>query len=246
MARSMMNAKGVPKTFWAEAVATSVYLLNISPTKAVYNRTPYEAWKGNKPKVSHLRVFGCITYALINSNSRRKLDEKSVKCIFVGYSPQSKAYKLYDPLSGKVLISRDVVFNENASWDFSSGKEISGDPIPLIDDVPNGETTPPATRTNSTNSSPTNSSASTLVHTRNNSSSSNASSSSSFSDSPPLKIRTLDDIYADPHAQPYALYASDPVSYKEAVERQEWKQAMKEEMQAIERAPTWEHVDFAT
>ncbi|GJR61824.1 retrovirus-related pol polyprotein from transposon TNT 1-94, partial [Tanacetum coccineum] len=63
-------------------------------------------------------------------------------------------------------------------------------------------------------------------------------------DSPPLKIRTLDDIYADPHAQPYALYASDPVSYKEAVERQEWKQAMKEEMQAIERNQTWELVDL--
>ncbi|GKE42540.1 putative gag-pol polyprotein, identical, partial [Tanacetum coccineum] len=51
MARSMMNVKCVPKTFWAEAVTTSVYPLNISPTKAVYNRTPYEAWKGNKPKV---------------------------------------------------------------------------------------------------------------------------------------------------------------------------------------------------
>nr|GEZ10161.1 retrovirus-related Pol polyprotein from transposon TNT 1-94 [Tanacetum cinerariifolium] len=193
--------------------------------------TPYEAWKGNKPKVSHLRVFGCIAYALLNSNSRCKLDEKSIKCIFVVYSPQSKAYKLYDPLNGKVLISIDVVFNENANWDFTSRKDISGDPISLIDDVPNGETTQPTTRTNSTNSSPSNSPTSTPAHTRNNSSSSNTLSS--FSDSPPLKTKTLDDIYADPHAEPYALYASDPVSFKEAVERQEWKHAMKEKMQAI-------------
>ena len=84
MGRSMMNAKGVPKTFWAEAVATSVYLLNISPTKAVYNKTPYEAWKGNKPKVSHLRFFGCIDYALMNSKSHRKLDEKLLSASLLG------------------------------------------------------------------------------------------------------------------------------------------------------------------
>lgn len=57
MGRSMMQAKGVPKCFQAETVATTVYLLNISPTKAVLNQTPYEAWKGNKPKVSHLCIF---------------------------------------------------------------------------------------------------------------------------------------------------------------------------------------------
>nr|GEV64720.1 retrovirus-related Pol polyprotein from transposon TNT 1-94 [Tanacetum cinerariifolium] len=55
---------------------------------------------------------------------------------------------------------------------------------------------------------------------------------------------TLYDIYADPLAQQYALYASDPVSFKEAAERQECKQAMKEEMQAIERNQTWELVDL--
>lgn len=64
MGRSMMNARGVPKHFWAEAVATAVYIhfLNISPTKAVYNRTPCEAWRGTKPEVSHLHIFGCVAY----------------------------------------------------------------------------------------------------------------------------------------------------------------------------------------
>ena len=86
LGRSMMKARAVPKRFWAEAVATAVYLLNISPTKAVYNRTPYEGWTGSKPKVSHLRVFGFIAYAMIHSQLRRKLDDKSEKCVFVGYS----------------------------------------------------------------------------------------------------------------------------------------------------------------
>ena len=51
MARSMMATSGISKEFWAEGVATTVYLLNISPTKAVRNQTPYEAWKGRKPRV---------------------------------------------------------------------------------------------------------------------------------------------------------------------------------------------------
>ncbi len=110
MARSLLKAKELPDHFWGEAVATVVYLLNISPTKAVLNQTPYEAWMGKKPWVSHLKVFVCVAYSLINFRS--KLDEKSEKCIFIGYSPHSKAYRLYNPISGKVIISRDVVFYE--------------------------------------------------------------------------------------------------------------------------------------
>jgi len=74
MARRMMTTTSRPKNFWAEAIATVVYVLNISLTKAVMNQTPYEAWKCKKPWVSHLKIFGCIAYTLDNSSSRRKLD----------------------------------------------------------------------------------------------------------------------------------------------------------------------------
>lgn len=73
----MLQAKGVPNQFWAEAVATSVHLLNPSPTKVVMYQTPFEASKGRKPTVIYLRIFGCIAYALVNSQFRHKLDEKS-------------------------------------------------------------------------------------------------------------------------------------------------------------------------
>ena len=96
-----------------------MYLLNISPTKAALNQTPYEAWKGTKPLVSHLRIFGCIAYVLVNFRTRQKLDEKSEKCIFIGYSLESKAYRLYNPLSGKVIISRNVIFDEEKGWKWS-------------------------------------------------------------------------------------------------------------------------------
>ena len=79
----MLQAKGLPNHFWAEAVVTSVHLLNLSPKKAVMNQTPFEAWRGKKPSVSYLRIFGCIAYALVNSQFRHKFDGKSEKCILL-------------------------------------------------------------------------------------------------------------------------------------------------------------------
>ena len=82
MSRSLLKGKGLPNNFWTETVSTVIYLLNISPTKAVQNQTPYEVWRGRKPRVSHLRVFGCIAYDLIKSQYHHKLDEKSEKIHF--------------------------------------------------------------------------------------------------------------------------------------------------------------------
>ena len=93
MARTMLAEKDMPKEFWAEAVYTAVYLLNRCPTKAVLNKTPIEAWSGRKPSAQHLRVFGSICYAHIPKEKRHKLEEKTQKGIFLGYSTQSKGYK---------------------------------------------------------------------------------------------------------------------------------------------------------
>jgi len=123
MAKSMLQARRLQNQFWAEVVATSIYLLNLSPIKAVMNRTPYEAWHGRKPSISHLRVFGCVAYALKHPQIRQKLDEKTEKYIFVGYCTQSKTYKLYNLLCEKILVRRDVIFNENVSWDWSKEHE---------------------------------------------------------------------------------------------------------------------------
>ncbi|KAL0364615.1 UNVERIFIED_CONTAM: putative mitochondrial protein [Sesamum angustifolium] len=83
--------RNLPKAFWAEAVYTAVYLLNRCPTKAVQNMTPIEAWSGKKPSAKHLRVFGSICYVNIPTEKRHKLEEKTEKGIFLGYSTQSKA-----------------------------------------------------------------------------------------------------------------------------------------------------------
>jgi hypothetical protein len=69
------------------------------------NRTPKEAWSGLKPSVDHFRIFGCVSHVHIPNNKRVKLDAKSFKCILLGVSEESKAYRLFDCISNKIIVS---------------------------------------------------------------------------------------------------------------------------------------------
>ncbi|MCO5596603.1 hypothetical protein L7F22_050669 [Adiantum nelumboides] len=86
--------------------------MNRTPTVAVHNVTPEEKFFGKKPDLGHLKVFGCIAYVHVPNELRTK-DEK---CIFIGYSLEQKGYKCYNPIMRHVRVSRDVVFDEMASW----------------------------------------------------------------------------------------------------------------------------------
>ena len=74
------------------------------------NRVSHEAWLCLNHGVSHLKVFGCIAYAHVSDEMRKKIDKKGEKCIFIGYFKDTKSYKLYDPIMRKVIISCDVQF----------------------------------------------------------------------------------------------------------------------------------------
>ncbi|GAU12447.1 hypothetical protein TSUD_229810 [Trifolium subterraneum] len=122
MVRFMFDDKKVPKKFWPEAVNWSVHILNRCPTFVVKDMTPEEAWSGSKPFVSHFKVFGCIAYVHIPDNLRKKLDDKNYVCILLGISEESKAYKLYDPAKAKIVVSKDVKFDEASQWDWDNKK----------------------------------------------------------------------------------------------------------------------------
>ena len=131
MARALLKQRGMPAVFWGEAVLTTVYILNRSPTKALDGRTPYEAWHGRKPAVSHLRVFGCLAFAKEHGHIG-KLDDRSTPGVFIGYSEGSKVYRILDPKTQRVRTSRDVVFNEGQGWAW--GKEVEDSSTPTYDD----------------------------------------------------------------------------------------------------------------
>jgi hypothetical protein len=95
MARALLKQRGMPTAFWGEAVVTAVYIFNRSPTKALNGMTPYEAWHGRKPAVSHLWVFGCLTFTK-EIGHIGKLDNRSTPVVFIGYEEGSKAYHILD------------------------------------------------------------------------------------------------------------------------------------------------------
>jgi hypothetical protein len=111
----MLNEKNLPNYFWAKAVATAVYIMNRTPTAAIHGMTPEEKFTGKKPDVSHFKVFGCIAYVHVPDEKRSKLDPKTEKCIFIGYSLKQKGYRCFNPSIRKLQVNRDVVFDEMVS-----------------------------------------------------------------------------------------------------------------------------------
>lgn len=100
-------------------------MLNRSPTSAVKDKTPEECWSAFKPSVEHFKVFGCLGNVHVPEarrlklDARRlKLDARSQKLVFIGYSEKSKGYKMVNPLTMKVTISRDVIFEEDGCWNW--------------------------------------------------------------------------------------------------------------------------------
>ena len=92
----LMEAR-LPEQFWADAVATAVYILNRSPTKALTGKTPFEAWSGRRPNLSHLRRFGCDAYLHVPDAQRTKLKPKARLWMFLGYVPNTtKQWRLWD------------------------------------------------------------------------------------------------------------------------------------------------------
>ena len=97
MARCLLFEKDLPKKFWAEAVNTVVFLLNRLPTRALQNKTPYEAWHYYKPSIKNLKIFGCLCFTYIPQVRRDKLDKKAEAGIFVGYNNVTKGYRVFQP-----------------------------------------------------------------------------------------------------------------------------------------------------
>lgn len=85
-------------------------ILNNSPTLSVKDMTSEEAWSGVKPPVHNFNVFGCVAFVHISDVHGKKLDAKSINCVHLGVSEESKSYKLYEPIEKKILIRKDVVF----------------------------------------------------------------------------------------------------------------------------------------
>jgi hypothetical protein len=78
--------------------------------------TPKEDFSGNKPEVGNFQIFGCITYSHVPSEKRTKIDPMAERGIFVGYNETSKDFCIYFPSLRKIVLRRDVRFEEDGAF----------------------------------------------------------------------------------------------------------------------------------
>ena len=237
MVRSMIANKKVPRVFWTEAVRWTFYVLNRCPTVAVKNITPQEAWSGIKPSVEHFRVWGCIAHVHISDQRRTKLDDKSTPCVLIGFSEESKGYRLYNPKTKKVMTSRDVVFEETKGWDWEKDHDAeealtwSGDDLVWEESDEEGDA---GEEGNDNGQTPQEDQNEHTVEAR-----------EGRIRRPPSYLRdyvhvveNIDD--EEEEVNMVEMNSTDPSTFEEAEKSSKWREAMDEEINSIEKNQTWE------
>jgi len=109
----MLYKSGMPPSFWGEAMASFIHVSNRVTSSSLQGATSYEAFYGSKPDLSHLHVWGCTAYILIQKDKQPlgSLGAHMEKCIFIEYPQGYKGWKFYNPLTKQVLISECADFN---------------------------------------------------------------------------------------------------------------------------------------
>ncbi|GJX68809.1 putative RNA-directed DNA polymerase [Tanacetum coccineum] len=222
MVRSMFNLTTLPLSFWDYALEFAVRILNMVPTKKV-DKTPYEIWHGKVPNLSYLKVWGCEAY--VKRDSADKLQQRSVKCIFVGYPKETMGYYFYFPPENKVIVARYGDFLER---DLIS-QEFSGRDYDLEDDhmdtLPSENTSEIPVEPESLGPPPE------LIPIRR--SERNKSAPNRLN----LNIEVEDDVVGD---------LGEPANYKAAMldpDKVIWQGAMDEEMNSMKVNEVWIEVD---
>ncbi|KAJ9543906.1 hypothetical protein OSB04_023613 [Centaurea solstitialis] len=225
MVRTMMCHSSLPVSFWGHALETAAHILNRAPTKSV-EKTPYELWKGKKPNISFLKIWGCEVY--VKRPTSEKLKPKSDKCFFVGYPKTTVGYYFYNPEENKVFVARNGKFLEEK---FLSLKNTRKDVDLQIVDEEN--TTPVVEPEIQHNNVEPQSEPVEEVQTQDLRRSS--------------RVRQEPDRYLGFLVSQDSGNLNEPTSYGEAVsgsESEQWQEAMKAEMQSMYDNQVWELTDL--
>lgn len=220
-ARTMLIDSGLSVKLWAEAVNTANYLRNRSPTKALKTMTPEEAFTGIKPNLSNLKIFGCKALVHIPKSQRKKWDPKSDERYFVGYSQNSKGYRVIHPFTLKVSIARDIVFCENEFIN-ETGPSSKPEDAEMV-----------ATAKTQTSKEDD------IDHN-----SSNEDADEHVSQEEMLKASTS---IVNDESWYQANQCEEPKSYEEACNRadsSEWKKAMEDEVESHKKNESWEYCNL--
>ncbi|WVZ08788.1 hypothetical protein V8G54_022134 [Vigna mungo] len=195
--------------------------------KALSACTPEEAWSGIKPIAYHLRVFGSVCFRHIPDERRKKLDNKSEILIFVGYHPTG-AYRLYDPMKKQVVISRDVVVDETTTFEWEKAEEKSepGCVSSWLEDKSlfNAEQTDADREINNRRSQMTRFPSTRLAD---------------------HEVFPDNEVTGSGDLVHFAFLAdTEALTWKQAINVKEWREAMLKELKVIKKNRTWEMVEL--
>lgn len=252
-ARTVLADSELPKTFWGEAVKYAAFMNNRIVNKK-HGKTPLELMFDMKPNFNDLYMFGHPVYVLTPNQKRRKLDVKAEKGIYVGHDELSKGYRIADPNSYKISVSRDVEFLKRdfipdtaRTVDLTDVSVIKNESEDELEDE-SGSDDESDESSNSNNESEQDEEEDEFFDA------SDSSSSSSDDQNQPLRRSTRSNFGQRPkYLNNYHVYvakqneAFEPRTFKEALnchERDCWISAMQEELQSIENNDTWELVDL--
>ncbi|GKF22541.1 retrovirus-related pol polyprotein from transposon TNT 1-94, partial [Tanacetum coccineum] len=126
-ARTMLSVAKVPLFFWAEVIATTCFTQYRSLAIPRHEKTPYHIINGRKLSVRFFHIFGSLWYIVRDGENRDKMKEKGDACIFVGYSNQSRAYRVFNNRTIVTVETIHVNFDELPQM---ASDHVSSDPVP--------------------------------------------------------------------------------------------------------------------
>ncbi|GAB2294442.1 hypothetical protein Dimus_038297 [Dionaea muscipula] len=109
---TLLHDGSLPLKFWYFACAMAIFLINRMPSESLQMSSPYELLFGSIPLIDHVRVFGCACYPLMTPYNSNKLQPKTARCVFIGFAVGYKGFVCYHLGTGKLIVSRHVMFDE--------------------------------------------------------------------------------------------------------------------------------------
>nr|GEU71613.1 retrotransposon protein, putative, Ty1-copia subclass [Tanacetum cinerariifolium] len=245
-ARTMLSASKLPLFFWAEAIATACYTQNKSIIILTHEKTAYHIINDRKPSIRHLHIFGCTCSLTRDDENLDKIKEKGDSCILIGYSTQSKGYRVYNKRTHLIVESIHLRFDEikemsetsvdnNTSGLVLLRQKVSdydnSCPAPQLQNgSPSADTTAPSQQELDLLFGPMYNEIFTTEQVRGN---------------PSKPVQTRRQLATDPEMCIFALTAStaEPKNIKEATDYSAWIEAMQEELYQFDRLQVWKLVD---
>nr|GEV16463.1 hypothetical protein [Tanacetum cinerariifolium] len=262
-ARTMLSASKLPLFFWAEAIETACDTQNRSIIILNHDKMAYHIINGRKPLIKHLYIFGCTCYLTRDGENLNKIKEKRDSCILVGYSTQSKGYRVYNERTRLIVESIHLKFDEIKEMSETSvANDTSGlvpqrqkasdydnsDPVPQIQNVlPLADTTSSSPIDNSQQrDTPPTMNIQSLTEPTNPTNANAKENTDNQAENEQLQEHEFTNPFCTSVQEVFESYSHnivEPKNTKEAMADSTWINAMQEELHQFDRLEVWELID---